>query len=436
MAARDLALDVLVSVIKDNAYSNLALDGALRGASLSAVDKGLATELVYGTLTHYRQLDFYADPCFKGRVKPWVRALVLMTLYQVVYLDKIPSHAAINEAVGIAKRRGGDFNGKLVNGILRSLMKKPFEEAPNIALETSHPDWLINLWVAQYGTERAEAMARANNERAQTVIRTNLKKATRDELQRLLEAEGIDSEQGTLSIAALVVKKGSVATLDAHASGMFYIQDEASQLVAKALAPSQGARVLDVCAAPGGKTLHIAEMIGVDGEVIAHDIHAHKIELLNENAKRLGVKNIRASVQDAMKLGSGYAKGSFDYILVDAPCSGLGVLRRHPEAKLFKKPENLDAIIQIQSQILAEVAPLLAPGGRLVYSTCTVNRKENDRQVKSFLAGHPDFELDVALSSRLPDCLEGNFEEGMLQLFPQDFGTDGFFIASLVRAQV
>ena len=433
MAARNLALDVLVSIVKDGAYSNLALDEALRSTSLSSVDKRFATELVYGTLTHYRLLDFHVSPYFKGRVKPWLRILLLMTLYQMIHLDKIPDHAAVNEAVAIAKQRGGEFNGKLINGILRNIVKTPRKEPANIAIATSHPDWLINLWEAQYGPKQAKAMAVANNERAKTVIRTNLQKVTRDELQRLLKVADVDSEHGALSDGALVVKKGSVATLDLHAAGLFYIQDEASQLVAKALAPSRGASVLDVCAAPGGKTLHLAELVGEGGEVIAHDIHEHKIDLINENAARLGIGNVRASVQDATRLADIYEAGSFDYILIDAPCSGLGILKRHPEAKLFKKPEDLDAIVQIQAQILAAVAPLLASGGRLVYSTCTVNRKENDRQVMRFLAEHPDFKLDEGLPSRLPQDLANNFEAGMLQLFPQDFATDGFFIASLLK---
>lgn len=204
-------------------------------------------------------------------------------------------------------------------------------------------------------------------------------------------------------------------------------------LPALALAPEKGARVLDVCAAPGGKTLHLAEMVGDTGVVYAHDIFDHKISRLRENMTRMGITNVEADLCSALELHTKYEEESFDYVLVDAPCSGLGILRRHPEARLTKEPEDLDAIMDVQKKILLNASKFVKPGGRLVYSTCTVNRKENQRQVEAFLNENQHFGFDPGFQSRMPKLLEENFEHEMLQLFPQDFDTDGFFIAALVR---
>jgi len=440
MDARRVAFKVLLSIKVDEAYSNHALAQAFAEHELSALDKGLITEVVYGTLTHYTLLEYWLTPYFQGRVKGWVQILLAMTLYQIVYLEKIPNYAAIDEAVGIAKARGGDFNAKTVNAILRNITSaelrsvEELEEGPQrLAVQYTHPIWLIRLWIAQFGLERTVAMLKANNKRAKIVLRTNLTKTTVAQLKAKLLIEGIACIEGVICPTALIVQSGNPLLTSSFKEGLFYIQDEASMLPAIALAPKKSAHILDVCAAPGGKTFHLAEMVGELGVVYAHDIYDHKITRIKENAKRLGVNNVEASICSALELDKRYEPASFDYILVDAPCSGLGILGRHPEAKLMKKPEDLDEIIQVGRTILASASKLLKLGGRLVYSTCTVNRKENQRQIESFLNAYGNFTLDTELKTRLPEILKNNFENGMLQLFPQDFETDGFFVASLIK---
>lgn len=438
--ARELALQTLTDILIDGAYSNHALSEQIEKNELTVQDKNFMTELVYGTLQHEQLLNFYVTPFFNGKVKAWVRILIQMTLYQMLFLDSVPEHAAISEAVKIAKKRGGQFNGKLVNAILREMTRTPLpsldtikDEAERLAVETSHPLWLIKLWSKQFGWEKTIQMARANNERVNVTIRVNGVRGTREELKQKLESEGITCEYGNLSQDALVILKGNVIKTKAFEQGWFYVQDESSMLVARALKPKHHSKVLDTCSAPGGKTTHVAELMRQTGTVYAHDVYEHKIKLIEDNVKRLGLTNVVATLQDATTLNERYESDSFDAVLVDAPCSGLGILRRHPEVKITKQPSDLDEIMMIQKKILNTVAPLVKVGGTLVYSTCTVNRKENDKMVEQFLAQHPEYELDPTLVNRLPEVLHEQTKNGMVQLFPSDYQTDGFFIACLKR---
>ena len=438
--ARELALQTLTDILIDGAYSNHALSEQIEKNELTVQDKNFMTELVYGTLQHEQLLNFYVTPFFNGKVKAWVRILIQMTLYQMLFLDSVPEHAAISEAVKIAKKRGGQFNGKLVNAILREMTRTPLpsldtikDEAERLAVETSHPLWLIKLWSKQFGWEKTIQMARANNERVNVTIRVNGVRGTREELKQKLESEGITCEYGNLSQDALVILKGNVIKTKAFEQGWFYVQDESSMLVARALKPKHHSKVLDTCSAPGGKTTHVAELMRQTGTVYAHDVYEHKIKLIEDNVKRLGLTNVVATLQDATTLNERYESDSFDAVLVDAPCSGLGILRRHPEVKITKQPSDLDEIMMIQKKILNTVAPLVKVGGTLVYSTCTVNRKENDKMVGQFLAQHPEYELDPTFVNRLPEVLHEQTKNGMVQLFPGDYQTDGFFIACLKR---
>lgn len=438
--ARELALQTLTDILIDGAYSNHALSEQIEKNELTVQDKNFMTELVYGTLQHEQLLNFYVTPFFNGKVKAWVRILIQMTLYQMLFLDSVPEHAAISEAVKIAKKRGGQFNGKLVNAILREMTRTPLpsldtikDEAERLAVETSHPLWLIKLWSKQFGWEKTIQMARANNERVNVTIRVNGVRGTREELKKKLESEGITCEYGNLSEDALVILKGNVIKTKAFEQGWFYVQDESSMLVARALKPKHHSKVLDTCSAPGGKTTHVAELMRQTGTVYAHDVYEHKIKLIEDNVKRLGLTNVVATLQDATTLNERYESDSFDAVLVDAPCSGLGILRRHPEVKITKQPSDLDEIMMIQKKILNTVAPLVKVGGTLVYSTCTVNRKENDKMVEQFLAQHSEYELDATLVNRLPEVLHEQTKKGMVQLFPGDYQTDGFFIACLKR---
>jgi len=439
LTARQVAFEVLLNIKTNSAYSNNALTEAFNAHELSVQDKAFATEIIYGTLTDYRLIQFWLEPYYQGRVKEWVRVLLAMSMYQKKCLTKIPSYAIVDETVAIAKNRGGEFNARVVNSILRKAFEedvrdvKTGDEIEEWAISYSYPTWLVHLWLAQFGEKRTQNILQVTNERAPMMLRVNLIRTSKEDLIKQLATEGVTAKCGQLSPNAVWVKKGNPLATNAFKDGLFYVQDEASQLPALALAPPKGARVLDVCAAPGGKTFHLAELVGDTGVVHAYDIFDHKIARMTENARRLGIENVEMAVCSALDLHERYTPASFDYILVDAPCSGLGILRRHPEAKMTKTPEDLDEITHIQKDILERVSPLLAPGGRLVYSTCTINRKENHKQVEKFLKTNEDFMLDKDFINRMPVELASNFENGMLQLFPQDFNTDGFFIAALIR---
>jgi 16S rRNA (cytosine967-C5)-methyltransferase len=445
--AREAAMDVLTRVEQDQAYSNLLLNQTLSKLKLERQEAALATELVYGTIQRLNTIDYFLGRfASKGleRLQPWVRSLLRLSFYQIQYLDRIPPHAAVNEAVNLAKRRGHQGIAGLVNGILRNVLRESgrltvpdnLPEAARIALEESHPEWLVKRWLKQYGPETTRAICRSNNEAPKTSIRVNRIRAGREELAERLAEAGISAEPSVLSPSGLIVTSGGGAGgSPMFAAGDFSIQDESSMLVALCVAPEPGMRVLDCCAAPGGKTAHLAEIMNGRGEVVAADVHEHKESLIREQANRLGLRNVRTIVSDARQLPEHYPEGSFDRILLDAPCSGLGVIRRKPDLKWAKKESEIAEVAGIQRSILHEVHKLLKPGGILVYSTCTTEPEENEAQVRAFLAETQGFELVPFPEALLPagPAREAG-EKGMLQLLPHDFGSDGFFIARLRKS--
>nr|WP_229714111.1 16S rRNA (cytosine(967)-C(5))-methyltransferase RsmB [Saccharibacillus endophyticus] len=443
MTAREVALNVLTSVDENASYSNLLLNRSLQQAELSPADAGLVTELVYGTIARQATLDYFLNLFIKSEVKrlnPWVRSLARMSLYQIRYLDRIPAHAAVNEAVEIAKKRGHQGIASMINGVLRSVLREgdklaipdDLPTAERIALQHSHPQWLVERWIAQYGEETAEEVCEANNQPPKVSIRVNALKADRDELLRELENEGRTVRASELSQSGIIVESGgNMANDHLYRDGRFSIQDESSMLVAEALAAESGMSVLDCCAAPGGKTAHIAEKMGNKGRIVANDLHEHKQGLIIEQAERLGLSCIQPSVGDAMALKDQFEPASFDRVLLDAPCSGFGVIRRKPDLRWAKTPDDTASIARLQRQMLNAVAGLVKPGGILVYSTCTIEREENQRAVAEFLRDHAEF---VAEPFEVP-ALESLPQAGGagVQILPNQFGSDGFYIARLRR---
>ena len=328
----------------------------------------------------------------------------------------------------------------MVNAVLRSVLRRPEQLAlpqqltavQRIALEHSHPEWLVERWVAQFGEQTAQSICAANNTPPHTSIRTNTLRLSRERLLELLGEQGITAQASPIAPAGIVVTGGgNMAHNPGYKNGDFSIQDESSMLVAEMLAPEPGMTVLDCCAAPGGKTTHIAELMQDMGTVHAFDIHPHKKKLIEEQADRLGLRIIRAEVDDAGRLAERFAPASFDRILLDAPCSGLGVIRRKPDLKWSKTPDEIAEISRIQHSLLRAVSPLLKPGGLLVYSTCTLEAEENERAVELFLHDCTEFTLDTSASSRLPALAPQFLTAGMLRILPQDYGSDGFFISAL-----
>lgn len=432
---RDAALSILLAVDKNQAYSNLLLHQTIEKYKIDAKDRGLLTEITYGTLQHKLTLDYYLEPFIRGKVDLWVRWLLRMSLYQMEYLTRIPAHAAVNEAVEIAKRRGHKGIASMVNGILRSILRQGIPSTADIknpverlSIETSHPHWLVERWVESYGLDETAAMLHENNIPPVQTVRVNTTRATVKEVLVSLEAEGVKAQQSDMIPECIHLTNGTAARTTAFKEGLITIQDESSMMPANVLAPQPGMKVLDMCAAPGGKTTHIAELMDNQGSILAMDLHPHKLDLIDENTARLGLDIVQTAPIDGRKAAEFLAKDSFDAVLVDAPCSGLGVMRRKPDIKYTKREEDLESLQNIQLAILDNAAQVLKPGGRLVYSTCTVDKRENEGTVEAFIAAHPEMEREEL--TNLPEKLLAKQTDGMLQVFPQDFGSDGFFVAA------
>lgn len=435
---RDAAFSILWAVENKQAYSNLLLHQTLESYGISAKNRGLLTEITYGTLQHQMTLDYYLEPFLKGKVEPWVRILLRLSLYQIIYLDRIPSHAVVHEAVEIAKRRGHGGVASLVNGVLRSVQRggvRSFnaisDPVEKISIETSHPEWMIKRWAEQFGLEKTREMALENNKIPPQTVRVNTVKATPEEVIEMLVSEGLEAVQSPLVPECLVVSNGQPAKSLTFEKGFITIQDESSMLPAYALQAGPNMKILDMCAAPGGKTTHIAEKMSNKGQLFAMDLHPHKVKLIDQTAKRLGHSIIETAAGDGKKSVERFGTEQFDRILVDAPCSGLGVIKRKPDIKYSKTADDFSRLQEIQVDLLDQAAQLLKKGGILVYSTCTVDSAENRGTAERFLKEHPYMEkIEVSL----PEAL-GLKNTGFVQVFPQDFGGDGFFISAFRKMQ-
>ncbi|MGI8384512.1 16S rRNA (cytosine(967)-C(5))-methyltransferase RsmB [Robertmurraya sp. P23] len=437
---RESVVTILEQIEKNQSYSNLLLNHVIKKNQIATKDIGLLTELTYGTLQRKMTLDYYLEPFIKNpkKLENWVKQLLRMTLYQMLYLDKIPDRAAIHEAVEIAKKRGHKGISGMVNGVLRSLQREGIrdmdeikDEVERLSIETSHPTWLVRRWIEQFGYNKAKEMCEINLTAPMQTARVNTNKITREACIKRLSEEGFQVGESVVVPEAIKCLKGNLAHSESFKEGLITIQDESSMLVAYALGIEQNETILDACAAPGGKSTHIAEKLEETGQVISLDLHEHKVRLINENAARLGLTNIETKAMDSRKVQEEFEGMTFDRILLDAPCSGLGVMRRKPDMKYTKKEEDLNRLQSIQLQLLDSVTPLLKPGGTLVYSTCTIDRSENEEVVAAFLQKHTDFEGDLSVIERMPKAIQPLMTDFQLQIFPQDFGSDGFYIASL-----
>jgi 16S rRNA (cytosine967-C5)-methyltransferase len=439
---REVALEILLQIEKNQAYSNLLLNQTVNRTKLDPRDVGLLTEIVYGTIQRRDTLDYYLQSFVKKGVpslQDWVKVLLRLSVYQIAYLDRVPERAVIHEAVAIAKKRGHKGISGMVNGVLRSIQREGLpslaqikDETERIALEYSYPVWLVKRWVGQYGLDETREMCQSSLEPPNVTVRVNQVKLSVEEALLLLEQEGLQVKHGDLSPDAIIVEKGNVFQTNTYKKGYVTAQDESSMLVGRAVGAKPGMTVADTCAAPGGKSTHIAEQMDDTGTVLSFDLHDHKVKLIHDQTKRLGLSCIQAEAMDARKIHE-KVKEQFDRVLVDAPCSGFGVIRRKPDIKWSKREKDIKAIKNIQQEILQAVAPFVKQGGTLIYSTCTVDKDENEESVANFLAEHPDFQLDKTLKDRLPEKALGRYVEGMVTILPQDFQTDGFFIASLIK---
>jgi len=424
--ARSLALAVLEDVLMNQAYSNIALNKHLKGSQLSVADKGLVTEIVYGTVARKLTLEWYLSHFIEDRDKldNWLYILLLLSAYQLRYLDKIPNHAVVNEAVELAKARKKGSE-KLVNAVLRRILREGWPDIDSIkrknkrdSIAYSLPVWIVSKLKEEYGEERAQAIFKSLLVRNKASIRvTDLSR--KEEIKAVLEAN-----DSPLSPSSLVKEQGHFAGHDLFSEGAITIQDESSQLVAPTLDLQGHEQVLDACAAPGGKTAHMASYL-TSGKVTALDLYDHKLDLIQENAERLGVADrVQTQKLDARKVHEFFSHDSFDKILVDAPCSGIGLLRRKPDIKYNKETADFTSLQEIQLEILGSVCQTLRKGGIITYSTCTIVSEENFQVVEAFLESHPEFE-QVKLEHECKDILK----DGCILITPELYGSDGFFIS-------
>lgn len=444
--ARDSALHVLRAVEAEGAYANLAMNKILGEHRLSKLDRAFATELGYGSIRTLNTLDWILSGFLKKPLSEqtvWTRNILRLAVYQIFYMDKVPAAAACNEAVEQTKRFGSAGEAKFVNGVLRNIIRSrerikfpSLAEDPvdHIALKYSHPIWLVERWLKEFGLEDTIALCRADNAAPPNTVRVNTLRVDLPTLVEKLRDEGVSCVKTRYAPEGLEIKGfPTLNDLTSFREGLFVVQDESSMLVGHAVGPSPGMRVIDVCSAPGGKTTHLAQLMRDQGTIIASDIYPHKLRLVIENCQRLGIKCVQPEVRDARELSASYAEW-VDCVLVDAPCSGLGVLRRRPDARWRKEPEQIPGLINLQEAILAEAARCVRLGGVLVYSTCSITDEENLGQVQKFLAGHPHFRLED-LNGLLPAELADReaLARGYVQLLPHLHGTDGFFIARMRR---
>jgi 16S rRNA (cytosine967-C5)-methyltransferase len=435
--SRALAVEVLLKVLRNKAYSNIEINNLLKKSDLSNADSRLMTNIVYGVLQHKYVLEYQLKPYIQDKkVEQWVMILLMTAVYQMQYLDKVPEHAIFNESVEIAKANGNKGVGNFVTAVLRNYQRHGFQELPKsnsthaMSLRYSTPEWLVDLLVKQQGLNKAKSVLESINQASDISIRVNTNKTTVSDLQDKLNAQGFEMKPSPISKVGLTCPHGNLVDTEEFREGLFTIQDESSMTVAPAMNIQPDDYILDSCAAPGGKTTHIASFL-TNGSVMALDIHKPKTKLIQENSQRLGYEDIiKTKALDARKAKDFFEPDTFDKILVDAPCSGLGLIRRKPELRYFRKPEDLLDLQKIQLQILNSLTTLVKPEGTIIFSTCTFDAEENEDVVMKFLEDNDNFEV-VPVTHE--SSLDKYVHDGVLKLLPDDYFTDGFFVAAFRR---
>lgn len=431
-SAREVALQVLLDCRKRGAWSDSALSSAIRSAELNARDAGLASRLCYGVQQNQYLLDWYLEQLCSVALKklePAVLVAMELGLYQMTCLDRIPVRAAVDQSVELAHRWSKNPRSPgLVNAVLRAYdrQKETMSQPKELWIRHSHPKWLVELFDRELKGEGTEALLEANNSQPATVVQTNTLKITAEKLKARLEEEGVTVEaHPQLSDCFTVTGTGDLEQLASFREGLFQVQDGAAKLAVLAADPKPGMKVLDACAAPGGKSFQTAMAMRNEGSILSCDLQEKKLGRISSGAERLGIDCVTTRPMDGRVFDAELEK-AFDLVIADVPCSGLGIIRKKPDIR-YKDPKPLENLPQIQSEILENVSRYVFPGGALLYSTCTVLERENQAVVRAFLSRHPEYQLE---SFEIP--IAGSCE-GMVTLWPHIHGTDGFFIAKLRR---
>lgn len=441
--ARNIVLNILKNIFEDNAYVNIALDKYFEHNAISKVDRAFITRIVEGTVENVITIDYIINQFSKvktNKIKKTILYILRMSIYQLKYMDKVPVSAICNEAVKLSKKRGFTKLSGFVNGVLRNIARNidniqyPLENEDKVgylSVMYSFPKWIIELWLKQFDYNTVKEICINSNKSVGTCIRCNSLMTDAEILRNKLVKEGVNVEKGKLLEYALYISGyDNIRSLNAFEEGLFQVQDESSMLVSEIANPALDSLVIDVCAAPGGKTTHIAEKLNNTGQVISRDIYDKKLKLVKENVDRLKIKNVKIEKYDALDLDESLIEKA-DVVLLDVPCSGLGIIRKKPDIKYNLTKEDLISLQKVQRDILKIAYNYVKPGGTLVYSTCTVNDAENIENVKWFIKNFP-FKLDH-ISDIIPKLDNEIIEEGCIQLLPGFNGTDGFFIAKLKR---
>lgn len=436
--ARAVALRILIDIEEKGAYSHIALQ---RLSGMESREMGLVSELVNGVTRQRLTLDFILDQFLKfpiAGLTPPIRNDLRMGAYQLLRL-RVPSHAAIDEAVKLAHRYGHPGVAKLVNGVLRTLDRErdrivlpgPEDPVQYLSVHYSLPEWIVKIWITERGFEEAEALASSAQQPSPLVLRVNTLKTTRETLLEKLGSHGIEAVPGTLPEAIRLARSVALGELPGYNDGEWYVQGEGAMLASRLLEPRPGETVLDIGAAPGGKTTHLAQLMGDEGRIIAIDVNSSRLELVKANCKRLGIHSVETVIADARSR----IPWTADRILLDVPCSGLGVLSRKPDVRWHQDPQEAMKLPELQLKMLETASASLRPGGVLIYSTCTIHRAENEEVVDAFLRRNPAFHRG-SLAPLLPLDWQKDEEGGMIQLLPPRHGTEGFFLARLEREAV
>lgn len=430
--ARKAALTALEKCRRLDAWSDAVLGSVMDGEKLQGRDRGLAAALCYGVLQNRMLLDHIVAQLSSvpmGSIEPKVLDILRISIYQIAFLNRIPASAAVNEAVRLCKSYGMQRAAGYVNAVLRRAAEGKYvipsgSDAAALSVRYSHPLWLTKMYQNRLGSEETEALLRCHNSLTPVTLQVNTLRTDTQTLLSELVAQGRNAAlHPTIPDCIVLQNPGSISEIDAFQRGDFYVQDGAAKLAVLAAEPKPGQKILDVCAAPGGKSF-AASILSGGAEIVSCDLHENKLKRIREGAERLGLRHLTAAAMDARAFCPEF-EGAFDLVIADVPCSGLGVIRKKPDIR-YKDPAPFAGLPAVQSAILENVSRYVAPGGTLLYSTCTVRREENEAVAVAFLAAHPEF---AAEDFWLPGGISG--ENGMLQLWPHRHQTDGFFIAKM-----
>lgn len=441
---RRAAFDILFRIEKEKSFADILLDHELSKDIIKGADRGLLTELVYGVLRRQGTLDHIIGQFSTQRpekLELFVRLLLRLGLYQCFFLDRVPVSAAVNETVNLAKELAPRASG-FINAVLRNADRgrdgirypdRAESPADYLAARYSHPGWLTAQWCDQLGLDAAEELAAAMSEPPPMTVRTNTLRVSREALMKRLADEGVTCSRTTWSPDGVRLNQsGQITRLPSFRDGLFTVQDESSQLAPLFLSPVKGERVLDACAAPGGKTTQIAQLMEDSGEILACDVNHKKLRLIKETCDRLGINSVRTFTMDATSPSAAIKEATFQRILIDAPCSGLGVIRRNPEGKWTKSPDDLLQLARTQLSILENLCTYLETGGTILYATCSTTVQENEYVVDMFLREHPEFVAED-LRPLFPAFAPLFTERGFFRSWPHRDGMDGFFAARLKK---